>query len=353
MSCPIDCVVGPWSHWSGCSKTCGKGTTFRTRKITRHPETGGASCPSLSSGPQPCNEHSCNLAEINERQVALTAACHKKHVRCKVKMLKNLESSWGLRPLLNTCGHSAVEETDPCWKDWDTSKCGKCAVNTFGRYRDVHTNYEHCGNEMCHSADADEKALTARLKAEYAACKRGDKWMADATPNRQRRDYANLLRKRECTEMYPFIEVMHDRLNMEYAGGDFKCSHTGGGKCECKCNRHPKCCMQKDMLLRTDMIFGGRYTKVAELQDCCNLCTNHPECTAWGYDSEKVCVLKKGEVTPSSYIRNMFTDRVQSWAGTPSGVGTCDEQAGEGTILDDSKRVGPPHPTHPVASGAQ
>ncbi len=31
--CPLDCAVGPWSHLSPCSATCGRGTMFRTRAI--------------------------------------------------------------------------------------------------------------------------------------------------------------------------------------------------------------------------------------------------------------------------------------------------------------------------------
>lgn len=85
------------------------------------------------------------------------------------------------------------------------------------------------------------------------------------------------------------------------------------------------------MLLRNDMVFGNRFLGVQVMQDCCNLCTNHPKCTAWEYDSEKVCVLKSGVVTDSSYIPNPYSAEVKSWAGTPSVVGTCTSQVGPGT----------------------
>ncbi|XP_063708677.1 spondin-2-like [Culicoides brevitarsis] len=42
-----DCQVGEWSAWSACSKACGIGETFRTRKVLKHPKRGGLPCPAL------------------------------------------------------------------------------------------------------------------------------------------------------------------------------------------------------------------------------------------------------------------------------------------------------------------
>ena len=33
-----------WSSWSACTKSCGTGTTARTRKIESEPENGGEEC---------------------------------------------------------------------------------------------------------------------------------------------------------------------------------------------------------------------------------------------------------------------------------------------------------------------
>lgn len=39
--CPIDCVIGSWTEWTSCSRTCGGGTQTRTRQIVSEPQFGG------------------------------------------------------------------------------------------------------------------------------------------------------------------------------------------------------------------------------------------------------------------------------------------------------------------------
>ncbi|KAJ4938057.1 hypothetical protein JOQ06_002683 [Pogonophryne albipinna] len=43
--CPVDCMVSEWSEWSECNKSCGKGHTIRTRMIKLEPQLGGSACP--------------------------------------------------------------------------------------------------------------------------------------------------------------------------------------------------------------------------------------------------------------------------------------------------------------------
>ncbi|KAM6172725.1 spondin-1 [Erethizon dorsatum] len=43
--CPIDCELSEWSQWSECNKSCGKGHMIRTRMIHMEPQFGGAPCP--------------------------------------------------------------------------------------------------------------------------------------------------------------------------------------------------------------------------------------------------------------------------------------------------------------------
>ena len=50
----VDCKWGPYSEWSPCSKTCGKGEQFRTRKIERQAENGGKPCSGSNEEKRPC-----------------------------------------------------------------------------------------------------------------------------------------------------------------------------------------------------------------------------------------------------------------------------------------------------------
>ncbi|TRZ15841.1 hypothetical protein HGM15179_011264 [Zosterops borbonicus] len=43
--CPIDCELTEWSQWSECNTSCGKGHMIRTRMIKIEPQFGGAACP--------------------------------------------------------------------------------------------------------------------------------------------------------------------------------------------------------------------------------------------------------------------------------------------------------------------
>uniref|UniRef100_A0A8C8IN39 Spondin-1 n=1 Tax=Oncorhynchus tshawytscha TaxID=74940 RepID=A0A8C8IN39_ONCTS len=42
--CPMDCMVSEWTEWSECNKSCGKGHTIRTRMVKLEPQFGGEPC---------------------------------------------------------------------------------------------------------------------------------------------------------------------------------------------------------------------------------------------------------------------------------------------------------------------
>jgi hypothetical protein len=56
--CAVDCVVGPWSPWSGCTPACGLGTQTRVRLVTTPAKNGGVVCPALSES-QGCSGPPC------------------------------------------------------------------------------------------------------------------------------------------------------------------------------------------------------------------------------------------------------------------------------------------------------
>ncbi|XP_046906770.1 spondin-1b [Hypomesus transpacificus] len=43
--CPTDCMVSEWSEWSECNKSCGRGHALRTRMVKLEPQFGGRPCP--------------------------------------------------------------------------------------------------------------------------------------------------------------------------------------------------------------------------------------------------------------------------------------------------------------------
>merc|ERR1712139_754777 len=57
-ACPVNCAVSGWGVWTKCSKTCGSGTQFRTRKVTKAAKNGGTACPAHKAT-QKCNTHAC------------------------------------------------------------------------------------------------------------------------------------------------------------------------------------------------------------------------------------------------------------------------------------------------------
>jgi competence ComEA-like helix-hairpin-helix protein len=91
--CPIDCVVGDWSDFTTCTKTCGAGTQQRKRIMHRKPLFGGKRCPvyreeraCVKACPVDCVmgafgawgacSRSCGQGVQDRTRVALTAARH-------------------------------------------------------------------------------------------------------------------------------------------------------------------------------------------------------------------------------------------------------------------------------------
>ncbi|RUS83611.1 hypothetical protein EGW08_008630, partial [Elysia chlorotica] len=55
----INCMVTPWSEWSECSATCGRGTVMKTRMIKVEPKNGGQRCPRRLVKKKKCRQKRC------------------------------------------------------------------------------------------------------------------------------------------------------------------------------------------------------------------------------------------------------------------------------------------------------
>uniref|UniRef100_A0A8C9VZ28 Spondin-1 n=1 Tax=Scleropages formosus TaxID=113540 RepID=A0A8C9VZ28_SCLFO len=67
--CPMDCMVSEWSEWSECNKSCGKGHMIRTRMVKLEPQFGGDPCPETVQRKK-CKIRKCNrgLGTSDERK---------------------------------------------------------------------------------------------------------------------------------------------------------------------------------------------------------------------------------------------------------------------------------------------
>ena len=56
----VDCVMGDWTEWSSCSKTCNDdGQRMRSREILQARRNGGRPCPSEPVEKYDCNKEHC------------------------------------------------------------------------------------------------------------------------------------------------------------------------------------------------------------------------------------------------------------------------------------------------------
>jgi hypothetical protein len=89
-------------------------------------------------------------------------------------------------------------------------------------------------------------------------------------------------------------------------------------KCECRCENHPTACFRKNFIFEdTDAsyIHGNVFLGVSTIAKCSNLCSNHPQCKAWEYDSTEKCIL-------STDSNNVYTENTNPNIATYAGLST-------------------------------
>uniref|UniRef100_A0A1A8UZQ3 Spondin-1 n=1 Tax=Nothobranchius furzeri TaxID=105023 RepID=A0A1A8UZQ3_NOTFU len=65
--CPIDCSLSEWTEWSECNKSCGKGHTIRTRIVKLEPQFGGDPC-SQTVQRKKCKVRRCTRGQGNSEE---------------------------------------------------------------------------------------------------------------------------------------------------------------------------------------------------------------------------------------------------------------------------------------------
>merc|ERR1712167_239001 len=121
----------------------------------------------------------------------------------------------------------------------------------------------------------------------------------------------------------------YDTASQNWEKVHYHCKRVGewgAHTCECTCNGHSPCVVEQNYVLKecphthtgyfnnlptphdhtpdssasfengqcNVMLHGNAYPNVPNLQECCNLCTNHPQCGSWEDSRTKMCVLKQG-----------------------------------------------------------
>jgi hypothetical protein len=73
-------------------------------------------------------------------------------------------------------------------------------------------------------------------------------------------------------------------------------------------------------------LHGNAFTDVADINTCSTMCSQHPKCTAWEYDSTKKCILRRG--SRHTYKQNA-NPSVTTYAGLSAGVSGCVAMSGD------------------------
>jgi hypothetical protein len=162
QNCAIDCVMGEWGTWSTCDRSCGGGSTKRTRSIDVASAFGGAECDSGEQS-QSCNVQACPV----NCQIGSWSSFTDCTVTCgaaggsKMRSRANVAPSDGGMACPHESTNTEIEVCNqtPCpqhcqvggWSLWTT--CSKtCGGGTQARSRSVISRAEHGGYE-CPNVD--------------------------------------------------------------------------------------------------------------------------------------------------------------------------------------------------------
>jgi len=188
--CPVDCDVSDWGKFSDCTKSCGRGTHFRIRRITRKGETSDSVCPSLSQVRE-CNVFSCPVDCVLSRWMEWST-CSKSCDAGKGPGIQtrtrdvNTPAAFGGAACAETEA-TRMCNTSPCPVDcqvtgWsDFGQCGAtCGWGHKKRTREVILSADYGGNPcpeltevmQCNVVPCPEKGTNCQMSkwSEYTTC---------------------------------------------------------------------------------------------------------------------------------------------------------------------------------------
>lgn len=325
--CPVNCETHDWSPWRSCSKTCGGGTSVRVRTIKVPPAHGGVAC--VLEQTSACNEGiSCDKWTL--------PTCQQDHVHCNLRnhQLNQQPGAAGLpRPWVAGVFKKDATHPRPLFYYKNT-------VTGAIKYKRP-TDYNVCAKQRTTSWKTtgtktvtllDGSTSTKRTGAFEAVPTAADAKCID-NQDCGLQDYGSCHEcdtEDECADMgvHKTIFVTHHRAYMDMHKYDhwtktsgrihYQCRREGADSCRCTCNGHPPCVAKQGKLLSNNMLHANSYKHIPTLQDCCNLCTNHPHCGSWEFSSTGTCVLKAG--APNFIPQPAATlNDIDVWAGCRSG----------------------------------
>jgi hypothetical protein len=341
--CPVDCVANPWQPWSACTATCGEGSSTRTRTVKIANANGGKACENhcvadragcttsgLHKQTSTCNtDVSCSKFDL--------PTCQASHVHCEIKKhslnapekhawMTSIDSK-GKRYYHNTVT-SVNTYTKPanfvmCGKREDVFKADSTTKRALGTKADEISPYQtHGRNTITHFRTGSfAKPVVDKTCFNNQNCGLSDASACHGCDTEQECKDMGISSTLFVTHHRAHMKMTHfNRATGKHEQAQYHCRREGATGCKCTCNGHTPCVVHQGKLLSNQMLHANSYPSVPTLQDCCNMCTNHPKCGSWEYSSTKVCVLKSG--APQFVDAASASTSITVWSGCRAGE-TC------------------------------
>jgi hypothetical protein len=152
-SCKKDCVIGGWSEYTPCLKSCGGAYQTRTRYVTEAQENGGTPCPETTEQ-RACGQLQCPFGcsvSAWDSWGQCSKTCGKGVQTRERKVLKKEGKTFVCPPLVSSqaCALEpcAVDCVTSMWSAFDTCSTS-CGVGTWSRTRSV-MRYPEYGGAAC------------------------------------------------------------------------------------------------------------------------------------------------------------------------------------------------------------